>query len=55
MDPAAFDLRLVEALLSKGLMKEEGKGYLKIVRQRAEEANDEGVMERADHVLRLLL
>lgn len=52
MDPSAFDLRLVESLISGGLMKEECEHYLKIVSQVAQEANDQGVLGRADELLR---
>lgn len=54
MDPAAFDFQLVEALISKGLMKEECEHYLKIARQRAHESNDEAVMKRSEQLLELL-
>jgi tetratricopeptide (TPR) repeat protein len=54
MYPSAFDLRLVEALISARLRKEECDQYLKIVYQRAEEFNDPGVLARAEELLGLL-
>jgi tetratricopeptide (TPR) repeat protein len=54
MDPSAFDFRLVESLISEGLRKEDCEHYLKIVYQRAQEANDQGVLKRAEGLLRLL-
>jgi tetratricopeptide (TPR) repeat protein len=54
MNPAAFDLQLVEALVSRGLMKDECEYYLGIVRKRAQEMSDESVIERADYLLHLL-
>lgn len=54
MYPSAFDLRLVGSLISRGLMKEECKYYLKIVSQVAQEAGDQGVLVRAEELLRRL-
>lgn len=54
MHPSTLDLRLVGALISRGLMKEECEHYLKIVSQVAQEAGDQGVLARADEFLRKL-
>ncbi|HEV8582817.1 MAG TPA: hypothetical protein VGX68_27445 [Thermoanaerobaculia bacterium] len=54
MDPSAFDFRLVESLISAGLMKEECKEYLNIAYHQAQQTNDEDVMARADHLRGLL-
>ncbi len=54
MDPSAFDFRLVESLISGGLMKEECMQYLNIAYHQAKQANDEGVMERVDYLRGLL-
>jgi len=54
MYPGAFDFRLVESLILAGLMRDECEKYLKTVYKRAQETNDEGVMERADDLLRKL-
>jgi tetratricopeptide (TPR) repeat protein len=51
MYPGAFDFRLVESLILAELMKDECEQYLKTIYQRAQETNDEGVMERANQLL----
>jgi tetratricopeptide (TPR) repeat protein len=54
MYPGAIDFRLVEALIQAGWSKEACEQYLTIAREVAKEANDIGVMERSEHLLRLL-
>lgn len=54
MYPAAIDFRLVESLINAGWGNDECEQYLTIARELAQEANDACVMERSEHLLRLL-
>src|SRR5216683_3952264 len=54
MDPSAFDLLLVEFLVSSGEMKDECKEYLSIAFRQAQEAGDREVAARAESLLRQL-